>query len=190
MYSVWIEVTTQVMPPCLKKKNKTNKKTPCYHNNLTLCFITMVILRNYYILCMFGAGAPVHLVPSSGWDPSSPHNLSVCLIMFNSSIPSVHTAKAGERGGYHLGLWCFPHHRGTCMTRWVKPPLYFCNCTASDSISRGFPFADCSAGGTALTCLSLLFPCWLSRKKRFQLEQNPSEWEAAQRQEAVPGGGW
>lgn len=40
MCSVWIEVTTWVMPPCLKKKG-------CYHNNLTLRFITMAILRNY-----------------------------------------------------------------------------------------------------------------------------------------------
>lgn len=66
---------------------------------------------------MFAAGAPVHLVPSSGWDPSSPHNLSVCLIVFNSFIPSVQAAKAGERGRYHLGLWHFPHHRDICMNR-------------------------------------------------------------------------
>lgn len=125
---------------------------------------------------MFGARAPVHLVPGSGWDPPSPLiclSVSSCLTL---SLPSAKAAGAGRRSWASFGT-CFgflPAAGGTAwpgslgFPRWVKAALHFSGCKTRQRLS----VCKLSGGKCSHICLPLLLPCCLSRNQKFQLEQS------------------
>lgn len=125
---------------------------------------------------MFGARAPVHLVPGSGWDPPSPLiclSVSSCLTL---SLPSAKAARAGRRSWARCGT-CFGFLPATGRTAWpgllgfprqVKAALHFSGCNTRQRL----PVCKLSRGKCSHICLPLLLPCCLSRNQKFQLEQS------------------
>lgn len=137
---------------------------------------------------MFGARAPVHLVPGSGWDPPSPLiclSVSSCLTL---SLPSAKAARAGRRSWARCGT-CFGFLPATGRTAWpgllgfprqVKAALRFSGCNTRQRL----PVCKLSRGKCSHICLCC-FPAAC-------LEIRNSSWSRAgtsPEMGTAPGGG-
>lgn len=150
---------------------------------------------------MFGAHFPVHLVPSSGWDPPSTLSCLSVLSCLTLSVPSAKTARAGRRTWVSFGAWLrfSPLQAGLCdlgCRAFSGGSSHLFISPIVKSVGRGTTEVGdfslqtgCSAGGSAPTfAFPCCFPAACLQIRISSWNRIVASWDQPRERGAVPGG--